>query len=403
MHWAPRLSLILTIPLLASPCGADLIHLRNGTTLDAQILNDDGQAIRIRTTMGVSDLEKAQVLRIEPGDPPWIRYEKKKSVTGNTADEQFQLAQWCVKNGLPNESKVHLENVIKLDPNHDGARRLLGYFRDGDQWVKSKSSRAPSDEEKQARRKAQQAEKLISNAIAEYTVKVKAIYRGRLSEKNSAGDFAEGREKILEMKDPLAIPAITSVLSTGNVPSRKLMVESLARFNVDESTMNLIVVGLLDPSREVRNLAGQALAKRKDERIVTELRNALRSEEEPILRNAATLLGLLKARSAVNDLIAVLSTEAIAPVRISRWVSLDAIYDVYGVGQEYSIGGDSVLYRPSGIGALGPGTIVGTLTDYEMHIVRINRTEVQEALIAITGQNLGFDAGAWLAWSRANP
>lgn len=394
---------VTAISLLATHAAADIIRLRNGTTLDGQIIDDHGDTLRVRTTMGVSDIDKTHVLKIEPGEPPWVRYEKQKAAAQDTAADQFQLAKWCTQNGLPNEAKTHLEKVISLDPEHVEARRLLGYVRDGGKWVRVRSSNKPTDEEKSARRKSQQAEKLIANAIAEFTVKVKAIYRGRLSDKNDAAAFAEGRDKILEIKDPLAIPAITSVLSTGNVASRKLMVESLAKFNVDESTMNLIVIGLLDPSVEVRKLAGEALKKRKDDRIVVELRQALRSEEEPILRNAAVLLGMLKVRSAVNDLIAVLTTETIQPVRISRWVSLDAIYGAYSGGQVIYMTGQPVSYQPSGIGSLGPGSNVGTFTDYELHVVRVNRTEVQEALISITGQNLGFDARAWVDWARANP
>jgi hypothetical protein len=39
------------------------------------------------------------------------------------------------------------------------------------------------------------------------------------------------------------------------------------------------------------------------------------------------------------------------------------------------------------------------VSDYEYQVISIHRTEVQEALIEITGQNLGFDAGAWLKWA----
>src|SRR5262249_45821133 len=135
-------------------------------------------------------------------------------------------------------------------------------------------------------------------------------------------------------------------------------------------------------------------------RMIDQLLKALRSDEEFILRSAATLLGVLKARETVPQLAAVLSTEAVMPVRVSRWVALDDIYGAHSPEQQYYLTGFAVLYRPNGIGVMGPGTIVGTLTHYELRVVSIYRTEVQDALIAITGQNLGFDAAKWRAWAK---
>ena len=67
-------------------------------------------------------------------------------------------------------------------------------------------------------------------------------------------------------------------------------------------------------------------------------------------------------------------------------------------------GRQMVGYQPGGVGCMGPGTFVGTATDYEMQTVSIYRTEVQEALIAITGQNFGFDRDQWRQWWRqGNP
>ena len=196
------------------------------------------------------------------------------------------------------------------------------------------------------------------------------------------------------------MPALSGVLSTGHSEARKVMVESLAQFDNDEATMNLAVVTLLDPSPEVRGLAAKELARRNDERVVEHLRQALGSEEEDILRNAAAALGVLKARSAIEDLIMVLTTERVGTVRISRPVFLDGVFVGLGGGTRFVQGGRLVYYRPVGIGVMGPGTMVGTATRYETDIITVHRTEVQEALIAITGQNFGFDADDWLDWWR---
>lgn len=382
--------------------GADVFHLREGGKLDGVVVEDLGDALRIRTVSGVSDIEKDRVVRIEKGDPPWVRYEKRAKKSGETVEDQLALADWCREIGLRAEERRHLERVIALEVNHVDARRRLGFVQEGGNWIKPKSSGARSEAERTERRRAQSEERRIQEKITEYTVKVKAIYRGRLSEK-AGGErskaFADGRRQILEIRDPLAIPGITSVLSGGNLAARRLMVEALAQFDVDEATMNLVAIALLDPSKDVRAIAARALKARKDDRIVVELRLALRSDEEAILRNAASALGILKAKSAVRDLAPVLSTETVGLVRVSRWVSLDSLYGAYSNWQRYRLGGFPVLYKPSCIWAMGPGSIIGTVSDYEYQVISIHRTEVQEALIEITGQNLGFDAGAWLKWA----
>lgn len=384
---------------------ADVFHLREGGKLDGAIVEDLGDALRIRTVNGVSDIEKERVARIEKGDPPWVRYEKKLKKCGETIKDQLALADWCRATGMKTEERRHLERVIALDAHHADARRRLGFVQEGGKWIKPKSTGAMSEAERTERRRAQADERRVQEKITEYTVKVKAVYRGRLSEKvggEGSKAFADGRRQILEISDPLAIPGITSVLSSGHVAARRLMVEALAQFDVDEATMNLVAIALLDPSKEVRAMAARALKSRKDDRIVLELRSALRSEEEAILRNAATALGILKAKSAVRDLVPVLSTETVGLVRVSRWVSLDSLYGAYSDWQRYRVGGFPVLYKPSCIWAMGPGSIIGTVSGYEYQVISIHRTEVQEALIEISGQNLGFDAAAWLKWADDN-
>jgi hypothetical protein len=89
-------------------------------------------------------------------------------------------------------------------------------------------------------------------------------------------------------------------------------------------------------------------------------------------------------------------------VLVSGPVYLDSIWHVFGRSRQYWWGGEPLWYQPACIGCLGPGTLVGTTTWREVHWVSIHRTEVQEALIAITGQNLGFDAEAWRLWWKQN-
>lgn len=382
---------------------ADIFHLKGAGQIEGQVLEDRGEVLRIRTTIGTVDIEKAQIIKQVPGLSPWERYDKEKKKYKSTAADQFRLAQWCAKNGLRSEQFDHLREAIKLDPQHAEARKALGFVKENGKWIK-RSGRPPADPDHQAKKQAKAAGDQVRKVVAEWFVQVQAIHRGRLEGENdpTSKRFRDGREQILAIREPLAIPAITSILSTGTEIVRRLMVESLAQFDEDEATMNLVVVTLLDPSSAIRKSAAVELVERKDPRIVDTLRDAVNSGEEPVLRNAATALGLLKARDAVEDLIGKLSFATKQSVLVSGPVYLDSIWHVFGRSSRYRCGGDFLWYEPACIGCLGPGTMLGTESWHEVHLVSVYRTEVQEALIQITGQNFGFDADAWRLWWRQN-
>jgi hypothetical protein len=396
---------ILMLPALlaalTAPVRADTLHLKGGDTIEGEVVKDLGESLRFRTLSGIVDIEKERIVKHVKGPSPWRLYESRRKAAPDTAEGHYQLARWCREHGLRAEEIEHLERVIKLDPDHADARQALGYVKQDGAWVKPPPPQTLTPEEREAQRAAREEERLLRKLVSKWFVKVRAIHQGRMeSEKEGSAKFRQGREKILAIRDPLALPALTGVLSAGNVAVRRVLVEALAQFEQDEATMNLVVITLYDPSAEIRGLAATDLLRRKDPRVVAELRDALGSDEEPILRHAAAALGVLKARAAVEDLIDVLNTERQGTIRISRPVYLDGVLIAFGGGCRYTHGRRLVYYRPIGIGVLGSGTIVGTATSYESVPISVNRTEVQEALIAITGQNFGFDATAWQQWWR---
>src|SRR5690606_14254798 len=105
---------------------------------------------------------------------------------------------------------------------------------------------------------------------------------------------------------------------------------ALAQLSEDDATMNLVVMALLDPSKQVRRAASDELERRDDPRVIERLRDALYSEEEGILRHAAAALGVLRAWETVPELVEQLSTEVPGIVRISRAVYLGDVYGTFG-------------------------------------------------------------------------
>lgn len=399
---SPAVALSLWI---AAPASADIFHLTEGGVVEGEVVEETADLLKIRTTLGVFEIEKSRIEKREAAPTPWKIYEKKLKKTPDTADGHYKLALWCGKNGLFTEEKEHLKKAVKIDPDHLKARVARGEVKVDGKWVKFsiKPKNAPTPEELEAMRKAKRDEKIARKAIAEWHVKIAAIHRGRLEGQGWYSDkFQDGRQQILEIKDPFAVPSLTKVLSQGNESARRLMIEALSHFKEDESTMNLIVVAVLDSSPQIRSLAITELIARKDPRVVEELRGALAHEEEFILRNAAEALGALKARSAVGDLIPLLSTIDVQRVRVTLPVFLDSVYGAFGGVRSYLYRGSPLFYQPEYIGVIGSAYPMGTVSYFEDQIVTVNRTQVQEALIAITGQNFGFDDEAWRLWWQQN-
>ncbi len=387
--------------LLCAPrADGDVFRMKQGEDVEGEPLEDLGESYRIRTRLGIVDLEKSRVAGVKKKKSPWQVYAQKRKKCPQTAEGHYQLAEWCEKNGLGAERLDELEAAIDLNPDHAGARKALGFEADGHGgWRRASPARDDAD------RLQKEEERLVQGFVSQWFVKIQAIHRSRLAGRDRGVEdekFRKGREQILAMRDPLALPALAGVLSTGEPPTRGVLIEALAQFEQDEATMNLLVMALLDPAEDIRRRAAVELIPRKDDRVVARLCDALNSKDEGILRHAAVALGVLKAEDAVEALIPLLSTSARRSVLVNRPVYLGGIYSSFGGWGRIAHGRQLLRYRPASIGVLGTGTMVGTYSFYQKQVVSIHRTEVQEALIAITGQNFGFDGSAWRQWWREN-
>lgn len=391
--------LALMIGCAAGPAFGDLLRFKNGRVLDGQILSDTGDEYRVKLMQGVIDVPKADVVKREPLDPPWVRLEQERARHPDTPQGHYDVAMWCKAQGLIAEMRVELRRAVEQDPDFAEARTELGQVRRNGQWVPAAPSKArvvsPQD------RAMKEEEAQTRKAITTLVTRVRQIRKNKLEgggRDESSDLFQAGRKQILSLKDPLAIAAIASVLSGGTEPSRRLMIEALERFPQDEATLNLLAATVVDPSPGIRRLAAEALARRKDARMVTELRAALKSDEDQIKRNAAAALGVLHAEEAIPDLIGLLDVAGYTTMVIQRpalWASFCNCYCGPTVGYG---GGAPLWYYPTGIAVLAPGTVLGTHWEGDVEVIKLYRTDVQEALIEITGQNFGFDIPAWRRW-----
>lgn len=400
-------ALILSV-LLVWPVGAagDVFQLRNGGSVSGSLLTIDEGNYRIRTTVGIVSVPASSVVAVEEAATPFEEYDRRVRATADTADEQTELAAWCDEQGLRAERRRHLRRAVELDPDHAAARRALGYVRVGALWVDGRRvAEAGGEAAADNGDEAVEPEKLARAIQAEWSQRIRAI-KHSLLDSSLARLVDEGRVRIREIRDPLAILPLAQVLGLGDRDSRLLLVEMLSRFPEDEATLNLGVLGLVDDDEDIRARAVAALAPRKDPRIVAQYRAALRSGSDVILARAATGLAQLQAPEAVPDLIALLTAQR------ERWVEVPLRQYMRTWPQTFvtmttvhlSSGGGLVVHRPE-VGVYRDFVLWNepVRNEWQFREVTVYRTEVLEALKRLTGQNFGFEGEAWRRWYEESP
>lgn len=388
---------LLVLAFFVAIAPADVLHLKNGGTVEGQVLGIEQGRYRVRTPIGIVSVASDDVLRREQSETPLSEYDRRLAETPDTAAGWYALAQWCGRHGLARQRRAHLLRVLELNPDHAGARVALGYVRVDGMWVDgrrptSRPTSAPADDGDAALREA------VRVARGRWSRQILAI-RTNMLDTRIDRLVREGRARILAIHDPLAILPMVRILSAGGYNSRQALVDALSGFTEDEATMNLTALALADPDPGIRRQCVVELAKRNDPRVPQRIREALRSDSDVLIRNAAVALGVLKDRGAIPLLIHVLTAQRNKAIEVPVRRYFGQFPVVFGQSTKLTVNGSSYQLSPA-LGVNNVVTAAGYVETprYVKRDVTVYRTDVLEALKAITGQNFGFDALAWRNW-----
>jgi len=116
---------------------SDTVVMKDGRVLKGTITEDTGDTIKLRTGAGDVVIQRDEIERLEKDSSIKEEYEKRRKEIGEKdAEGHYKLAQWCKQNGLKEEAEKELEEVIKIDPEHQEARKEAGYTKIDGKWVK---------------------------------------------------------------------------------------------------------------------------------------------------------------------------------------------------------------------------------------------------------------------------
>lgn len=198
-------------------------------------------------------------------------YRRVRDQYPKTLQGRLALAEWCAKNKLAEQQRAHLTEVLEIDPNHQQARRLLGYRRVDGVWLSEAEVAA-------GRARAQQA----VQALRQWKPELIEIRRGLEHRKRAQRDRAA--ERLQQINDPAAVPAIELALCGHNEQVALLGIETLGNTDAHEASAALARQAVFSPWQKVREAAAEKLKARDKETYVPVLLSALQS---PIQSRAA--------------------------------------------------------------------------------------------------------------------
>ncbi len=130
-----RFALILTGLLFAAAARADVVHLKNGKSIEGKV-TVEGDKVTVQIPFGSVSFPKSKVLRIERKESSIDVYEQKlAALKKGDAAGRLELAAWCRKQGLRARGETLLREVLEFDPENTAARKLMGYVKHGGEWV----------------------------------------------------------------------------------------------------------------------------------------------------------------------------------------------------------------------------------------------------------------------------
>ena len=382
----PLICIVLSCVLLpmASATAAVLL-LKDGGTLEGEILNPDEisrKVYRLKTKDGLEITLDARLVEREQRRErdALIEYNAKAPFTENTVENHHFWARWCGEQQLPDQAKMHWQQILELDPDHADARTVLGYSKDRTGTWYSQQTRRENQGFVQDRGRWKTTYQIeVENILADQE---KESLHWRDTIRNLCRRLPESEAELMRIRDPAAFIALREALRGENNPRHQIiLLRTLVRMPSDQA-FQFVIGWSIRPdgtTEDVRQTCVEEIQKRISENpdarqhMIATYRSALRSVPDPdIIRLAAKVLGDVGGTEAIPELIEVLVT-----------VRTEVVQAPTQQGYSFGSGGSGITH--------------GTPPTITRNIPQQNQAALT-ALMKLTGKNYGFDKEAWQTW-----
>ena len=127
--------------ILLVPAFADTVALRNGKKVRGAVVSEEPEVVVNvfnstvpGMTLGVERFPADKVKSIDRTLPPPEQEFQRRYLAAKEAAAFLELADWCAEQRLKEEERLALEAVLRLEPEHEGARRRLGSKAPKGRW-----------------------------------------------------------------------------------------------------------------------------------------------------------------------------------------------------------------------------------------------------------------------------
>ncbi len=186
-------------------------------------------------------------------DPEWIAkrqvYETKRQKAPVEVDAQWKLAKWCLQEGLDREARAHLNAVVKLDPEHEPARKKLGQKRFDGRWMSPEQASIERNEAQEQR----EADRRWESEILKWIKQLKD---------RKAGKCNEARLALDRIDDPRSVPSVWRLLIVSEHGDVALGASILGRIDTTASSRALASLAAFASDPEVRRQSAETLRSR---------------------------------------------------------------------------------------------------------------------------------------------
>ena len=386
--WKPILCLFV-LGAVRTAQGAVFL-LVTGGQIEGQLLNpqeNPRQSYIVRTeTGGTVKLALSQVDRVLTVSEDLAWYREALPKVPPTVDGHWAMAEECRRRSLKQQREFHLQEILKLDPEHAEARYGLGYSKLDGNWVKTDEWMLSRGyvRYRGAWRIAQdvaleQVAQRNEKQVKDWRQKVN-IWRTAISKRR--GKEQDATDAIRAFKDPAAAPALAEIVGDTDEQRdlRLLCIEVLGKLQSPAGVAAFIKQAVEDADPHIREACLDQLARFGTPQAVRICERLLKSKDNRKVNQAALCLGALKDPAATLPLINALVTEhkfvVQSPGGSPGQMNLGFGSGPSGGGNSFSAGG-----RPQVI------------------TKNLRNEGALNALVAIhPGVNFGYDIEQWKRW-----
>jgi len=383
-------TLCLFIAAAARTAPGAVFVLLSGGQIEGQLLNPDEQPRQsyvIRTeTGGTVKLGSAQVGRVLTVSEDLAWYREAQSNVPPTAAGHWAMAEECRQRSLKPQREFHLQEILKLDPEHAEARYALGYSKVDGNWVKT-------DEWMLSRGYIRHrgawriAQDVALEQVAQRNDKQVKDWRQKVNTWRSAitkrrGKEQDARDAIQAIDDPAAAVALAEIVGDTDEQRdvRLLCIQVLAKLRSGVGVAALTKQAVEDADPHIREACLDELARFGTPQAVRFCEKLLKSKHNRKVNQAALCLGVLRDPAATLPLINALVTE-------HKFI----LQSPGGSTGQMNVG--------FGSGPSGGGNTFGAGGRPQIIEKQLRNEGVLNALVAIyPGINFGYDIEAWKRW-----